>query len=167
MFNRCLVTIFFLTLNGCALFEDRKGPITFFGPREQVYYATYEEVWRASNLVLQSYPLKVSNMDQGLLETDAIRGLKVWTPPYKNEGSATAGESYKLTLKILKGGLNGKSATKVTVLKDDSIQHDFFSDPRPIPSDGLEEKSLLYRIGREIQTERALNKAQKRHKALN
>ena len=134
-----------------------------FGPREQVYYATYEEVWRAVNFVLQPYPLRISNMDQGTLETDMIRGYRIWSPPYKAETSSTS-ETYRLTIRVIKGApLAGKAATKVTIVKESQIQQDFFSDPRSLPSDGLEEKSVLYRISREIQIERAISRAQKSH----
>ena len=145
----------------CALFEERSGPTMFYGPREQVYYANFEEVWRSVNLVLQPYPLRVSNMDQGMLETDEIRGYRVWAPPYKKE-SAASGETYRITIRVIKGGMNNKAATKVTVVKDTQLRTDFFSDAKTMPSDGLEEKSILYRIGREVQIERALAKAQKR-----
>lgn len=160
MFSKLLLASVIFA-SGCALFEDRKGPEVAFSPREKVFVASFDEVWRAANLVLQPYPLRVSNMDQGVLETDFIRGFKVWMPPFKPD-SASSGQSYKLTLKIIKGGVSSRPAIRVSVLKDNSIQHDFFSDPKPMPSDGLEEKSLLYRIGREIQTERALAKAQKK-----
>lgn len=148
-------------LGGCALFEERGGPQMFYGPREQVFYANFEEVWRSVNLVLQPYPLRVSNMDQGMLETDEIRGFRVWGPPYKSE-SAASGETYRLTIRVIKGALASRAATKVTVVKDSQLRTDFFSDPKSLPSDGMEEKSILYRIGREIQIERALAKAQKR-----
>jgi hypothetical protein len=161
MFRKGLFATVFLLLTSCALFIERKGPETSFLPRDQVYKASYEEVWRASNLVLQPYPLRVSNMDQGTLETDVIHGFKVWMPPYKPD-SATAGQSYKLTLKILRGNFSGGPAIKVSVLKEASTQHDFFSDPKNMPTDGMEEKAILYRISREIQVERALTKAQKR-----
>ena len=62
----------------------------------------------------------------------------------------------------VKGALEARQATKVTIVKETQLQVDFFSDPRSLPSDGLEEKSILYRIGREIQVERALAKAQKK-----
>jgi hypothetical protein len=166
MLTRLVLAIAILSISGCALFEERKGPTTFVGPREQVFYATYDEVWRAANLVLQPYPLRVSNMDQGLLESDAIHGYKSWTPPFAPE-SASSGLNYKLTLKLLRGKFNGKAATKVSILKDATVQHDFFSDPKPVASDGLEEKSLLYRIGREVTIERAIAKAQKQHGKAN
>lgn len=151
-----------VNLSACALFEERGGPTTYYGPREQVFYATFEEVWRAVNLVLQPYPLRVSNMDQGMLETDSIRGYRVFTPVYKSD-TASTGESYHLTVRVIKGALESRAATKVTMVKDSQMQSDFFSDPKTLASDGLEEKAILYRIGREIQTERALAKAQKKH----
>src|SRR5262245_23537160 len=107
--------------SGCALFEERAGPQMMFGPREQVYYATYEEVWRAVNFVLQPYPLRISNMDQGTLETDMIRGYRIWTPPYKSENASSA-ETYRLTIRVIKGApLAGKPATKVTIVKEAQI----------------------------------------------
>lgn len=150
-----------MQLSACALFEERSGPPTSFGPRDQVYYATFEEVWRATNLVLQPYPLRVSNMDQGLLETDLIRGHKVFNPPFKVP--STAAESYRLIIHVIRGNLENRAATKVTVLKSTEVQVDFFSDPkRDIPSTGLEEKFILYRIGREVVIERGLAKIQKK-----
>lgn len=159
--SRLILTLTFLCLSACALFEERTGPNTYYGPREQVFYATFEEVWRSVNLVLQPYPLRVSNMDQGVLETDSIRGYRVWAPPYRND-VITNGETYRLTVRVVKGSFESKAATKVTIVKDSQLQRDFFSDPRALPSDGMEEKSILYRIGREVQIERALAKAQKK-----
>lgn len=157
------LTIFLLTfaLSACALFEERKGPSEFYGPRDQVYFATFEEVWTAVNRVLQPYPLRISNMDQGLLETDVVRGARVWYPPHKTE-TAVSAEMYRLTVRVIKGALENRAATKVTIVKDANIQRDFFSSPKALPSDGLEEKSILYRITREIQIKRALDRAQKK-----
>lgn len=163
--TRWIFNLVFLSLtaqlSACALFEERRGPPTIVAPKEQVYYATFEEVWRATNLVLQPYPLRISNMDQGLLETDLIRGFKIWTPPYKSAG-AKSGESYRLVLYVVRGNFEGKPATKVTINKDVSVSVDFFSEPKTVPSTGLEEGALLYRIGREILVDRALAKTQKK-----
>lgn len=163
--TRWIFNLTFLTLiaqlSACALFEERRGPPALVTPKEQVYYATFEEVWRATNLVLQPYPLRISNMDQGLLETDMIRGFKIWTPPYKGAG-AKSGESYRLILHVVRGNFEGKPATKVTINKDAQVSVDFFSDPKSVPSTGLEESALLYRIGREILVDRALAKTQKK-----
>ncbi len=165
---RVLLSLILLSaVSGCALFEERTGPASFFGPREEIYRASFEEVWRSVNLVLQPYPLRTSNMDLGLLETELVKTNRIWTPPHKSD-RASSGVSYKLTIKVIKGAVGSGGATKVVIIKDAVIQSDFFADPRAQPSDGLEEKSLLYRIGREIQIERALVRAQRRkNKATN
>ena len=158
--SRFIVFVIVVLQTGCALFEERTGPQMMFGPREQVYFATFEETWKAVNFALQAYPLRISNMDQGTLETDMIRGYRIFTPPYKSETAATS-ESYRIIIRVIKGALNDKPATKVTLVKEAQLQSDFFSDPKSLPSDGLEEKTILYRISREIQIERAIARAQK------
>ncbi len=145
-------------LSACALFEDRKGPQSFLGPREDVIYANFEEVWRATNIVLQSYPLRLSNMDEGLLETDDIKGYRSWQPPFPQR--KPQGMSYRLSVRVVRGSSGRIPATKIIILKDAKVQRDFFSNVKQVPSDGLEEKSLIYRIKREIQIERALQHAQ-------
>lgn len=145
-------------LGGCV--SAKKANQNYYGPREQVYYASFEEVWRSVNLVLQSYPIRISNMDQGIIETDQIRGYRVWTPPHR-PNDTSGGLSYRLIMHVIRGHYDGQNAIRVTVLKEKSLQKDFFSEAENQPSDGLEEQSLLYRIGREIQIERALEKVQK------
>lgn len=159
--SRLFLLLTFWQLAACALFEERKGPTMFYGPREQVFYAEFEEVWRSINLVLQPYPLRVSNMDQGVLETDEIKGYRIFTPVYRSEIAPT-GETYRLMVRVIKGNLDKKSATKVTLIKEVQMKTDFFSEAKDLPSDGLEERAILYRIGREIQVERALARAQKK-----
>jgi hypothetical protein len=148
-------------LSACALFTDRPGPNRFIGPREEVIYASFEEVWRATNLVLQAYPLRLSNMDEGMLETDDIKGVRAWEPPFPYR--KPAGMTYRLSIRVVRGTMGSSPATKVIILKDARVQPDFFSDTKQMPSDGLEEKSLIYRIKREVQIERALNHAQKKN----
>lgn len=146
-------------LSACALFQDRKGPNAFIGPREEVLFAKFDEVWRATNIVLQSYPLRLSNMDEGLLETDDIKGYRAWEAPFPER--KPAGMNYRLSIRVVRGTSDNAPATKVIILKDAKVQRDFFSNVKQVPSNGLEEKAILYRIKREIQIERALTQAQK------
>ena len=147
-------------MSACALFQDRKGPESYIGPREEVIFAKFEEVWRATNIVVQGYPLRLSNMDDGVLETDDLKGYKAWEAPFPYR--KPQGMSYRISIRVVRGTAGKAQATKVIILKDMKVQRDFFSNTKQVPSDGLEEKSLLYRIKREIQIERALTQAQKR-----
>jgi hypothetical protein len=97
-------------------------------------------------------------MDLGVLETDEIKGYKVWMPPHR--ASSSGGLSYKLNVRVVKGSVEGRQSVRVTVMKDLELKKDFFADTKKLPSDGLEEKSILYRVRRELLIDKALQKAQ-------
>ena len=160
-----LIAVFAFTsilfLSGCALFEERAGPKPALGPQERVYYFPIEDVWRATLMALQSpnnYPLRVNNMDTGLIETDRLKGSEAWQAPHITVPYAS-GYSSRLIIRVIKGSLGRRPAIKVNIRKDAKVQRDFFSEPETVISDGLEEKVILYRIDREIQVERALRRA--------
>lgn len=153
--------LLFSLVSGCgSLFADNREPPATFGPREQIYFASFDQVWRATQLALQKYPIRVNNMDLGVLETDNIKGYKVWMPPHRK--SASGGLSYKLNVRVVKGVVDGRSSVRVTVMKDTEMKKDFFASSKKLPSDGLEERSILYRIKRELLIDKALQKAQKK-----
>lgn len=123
----------------------------------KVFAFPYESVWRAAQLTLK-YPIAVNNMDNGVLETEWIRGVDGYIPPV--EGRApSAGIKYKISLNMVKGKLDGKSSVRVTVAKKLERQKDFFADVENLQSDGYEEKVIFYRIERELLIEEALKKA--------
>lgn len=150
----CLV----LSLCGCSLFAEKGELPTSFGPREQIFYGDVDQVWRATQIAFSKYPIRINNLDLGILETDVSTGYKVWTPPHKP--SVSGGLSSKLSVRVVKGLVENRSAIRVTVQKESELKRDFFAETQKLPSDGLEEKALLYRIGRELQIDKALKKAQ-------
>ena len=62
-------------------------------------------------------------------------------------------------INFAKGVTNGKESTRVTIEKKIEVFKDFVSNTEFIPSDGLEEQSLFYRIEREIIVDKALKNA--------
>ncbi|MGE0763725.1 MAG: hypothetical protein AB7N80_10645 [Bdellovibrionales bacterium] len=149
---------------GCAVFEDRAGPKPVGLPQEKVFHGSFDDVWRAMQLALQgptSYPLRINNMDTGVIETEQVKGSMVWSPPNVEQPSG-GGYSYRLIMRVIKGAVSGRQAYKVTVQKVSQIQRDFFAEPEPISSDGLEEKVILYRVDREMQIDRALRRLNKK-----
>lgn len=149
---------------GCALFKDNSGPAPTYGPRSQVFYADFDAVWRATQIAVTAYPIRVNNYDLGVIETEEIDGYKAWTPPHREP--RPDGRSYKLNIKVVKGKINGREANKVSVLKEAFKQRDFFSEAENLTSDGLEEKSILYRIERELTIDRALQRSLKRQNSF-
>lgn len=149
---------------GCALFTEKAGPKPDSSPRERVFVGELEEIWRATSMALQIptfYPLRVSNMETGTLETEAIKGANSWRAPLDTTARGS-GYSSRLIVRVIKGSLTGKSAYKVIIQKEAQLQRDFFSPAETVISDGLEEKVLLYRIERELQIDRGLKRASKK-----
>ena len=127
---------------------------------EQIFQANVGHVWRAVQLTLKDYPVQVSDLDQGIFETELIKGDKSWFPPHKIRPMFQNGRRYRILVQVIEISLGNRSATKVIIRKEITLQRDFFSSPEPISSDGLEEEAILYRIGRELQLDQMLEKIQ-------
>lgn len=126
-------------------------------PNQKIYLYPYDSVWRAAQLSLK-YPIAVNNMDNGTLETEYIKAIDGFTSPIETQ-LPSAGIKYKLTFTIVKGKLDNKDSVRVTINKTIEKQRDFFSDIEFLESDGLEEKTLFYRMEREIIIEEAIKRA--------
>lgn len=145
---------FFSCLSGCALTEEAPNA----SPISRAYLSSYDEVWRAAQKVLIKYPIMVNNIEVGVLETEAVRPGQFWQAPFSVKREYPNAK-YNIKMSVQKGKLRGQESVKVTVAKNLSLQRDFFSDSAPLTSDGMEEKSILYRIERELALERAIKKA--------
>lgn len=144
---------------GCSTPEKKKS----LAPVEQIYRADFEKVWRAAQIALANYPIQVNNMDTGVLETQFLSGADKWKPPFAVENNYN-GNRYKIVLRVVRGhwtkqNKKRRAITKVSIQKIIEKQKDYFADAQRMPSDGLEEESILYRIGRELLIDRALEKA--------
>jgi hypothetical protein len=126
---------------------------------QKVFFSTYDSVWRAAQLSLR-YPIASNNMDHGILETDYIKADDGFISPTVDD-VPSSGIRYKITLTLAKGKVEGKESVRVTITKNLERRRDFFSDPEPLVSDGLEEKIIFYRMERELLIDEALRKAAK------
>lgn len=149
----------FLTLfiSACGFVGHKEGRQT---PGERIFQASMGHVWRAIQLTLKDYPTQVSDLDQGIFETELIKGDKSWFPPHKKKPMFQSGRRYRILIQAIEISSGNRPATKVRIRKEITLQRDFFSSPESIPSDGLEEEAVLYRIGRELQLDQILEKIQ-------
>lgn len=145
-----LVIITGCTLIGCSLFDKKPSAHVRMGQinKQKIFFAPYDSVWKAAHAVIK-YPISQENQDTGLIETEYIKGLDGWLPPNEPR-PPSSGIRYKLSLIFAKGTTDGRESTRVTIDKKIEILRDFFSEPEPMESDGLEEKTIFYRIEREL-----------------
>ncbi len=132
----------------------------------RVYEGTYDDVWLASLKAVNDYPLKVSNKDSGKIISELVNG------PYNDLFLTVAEpidlpEKYRYSIKFNFAKLqteDNRPLVRIRLIKDLEQFHDFYTGWLPSPSDGLEEKLLLYRIDHilkmETQLTRELEKGQ-------
>ena len=159
-FKTRLSSLFFgLLLAGCSTLGIDTEEAKDAGPQTAVVEAPFDKVWRAAQLALAKYPIKVNNMDSGTLETDYIRFEKLWRPPYQKT-EPPSGERQMLSIRMIRGAYEDRNeAVKVIVTKIIELAPDFTTVPKRKISDGIEERLILYRISRELAIEKALIKA--------
>ncbi len=124
---------------------------------QKIFYFPYDNVWRAAQLSLK-YPIAINNMDHGVLETDFIKADDGFIAPVE-EKTPSSGIRYKVTLTLAKGKTEGRESVRVTINKYIEKKRDFFSEVEVLPTDGLEEKVIFYRMERELIIDEALKKA--------
>ena len=126
----------------------------------RIYRGDFDEVWTASLKALNDYPLKISNKDSGKIQSEVVNG------PYNDllfayPESIELPERFRYSLKFnfAKLAAVGKeSVVRVRIIKELERFHDFYTGWVPYPSDGLEEKLLLYRVEHILHMERLLSK---------
>lgn len=148
-------------LVGCssALIEPERIEIKDPGPKSKVIKGEFLDVWKATLITLGKYPLKAYDEETGVIETDFIKGKEAWIAPHKKQ-YVPGGYRYRLQVRVFKGR-KGSGLTKVVIRKHQEDQKDFFSNPKKIETDGLEELALLYRIEREVALEKALSNVER------
>jgi hypothetical protein len=157
-----LVFVLFSLVTACT--EPQVRPATPNGaPVSQVFPEDFDRVWRASQLALSAYPIRVNDADSGTLETDAVKGDTIWTPP--NATKRLPGSlKYKILVNLVRGKKKDEDskAVRVTILKRIEHQKDFFAPIERIQTDGYEETAIMYRIERELNIDRLLAKARQK-----
>ena len=149
----CLFSLFFAV--GCASLDN--PPQREFYTR--IYDGPLDEVWVAALKSLSDYPLKMSNKDSGQIISELVNG------PY-NDLLLTYPERielperfrYSLSLNFAKLiSENDKPLTRIRVIKKLEKFQDFYTGWTAYPSDGIEERVLLYRVEHLLRMEKMLS----------
>ena len=126
----------------------------------QVFKYSYDNVWRATQVALQAYPIKVNNSEKGIIHTEFIPDGETWEHPTQRARSSI---KYQLKIKAIKGVIRSKPAIKVAIDKITRMHKNFIEgSTEESNSDYLEESVILYRIKRELIIDHALNKLQQK-----
>ena len=64
-------------------------------------------------------------------------------------------------INVVKGYRSSQEVTKVTVYKRQLVEQDFLQGWKEVPTDGILERTLLYRIGRIVENDNKLREIDK------
>lgn len=146
--------------SSCSIFDKRAETANQAiekASNQKIFFAPYDQVWKAAHTTLK-YTIATENQDYGVIETDFVKAVDGWLPPYKNKPDQP-GSRYKLIFTLAKGKTGGRESTRVTIEKKIEVFKNIISDTQVVSSDGEEEKIIFYRMEREIIISQALKKA--------
>lgn len=150
---KLFIGVFFVV--ACA----SKPPEVAFSTR--LYKGNYDDVWLAALKALNDYPLRVSNKDAGRILTETVNGPYndlLFSSPTPIEQPERFRYTLKLSFARLVSDKTNQRLVRVRIIKELEQFQDFYTGWLAYPSDGVEEKMLLYRIEQILQMEKSLEK---------
>lgn len=117
----------------------------------RIYLSDFNTAWQAALDSLKNSRLDVSNREGGNLQTRWTDNTseKNFTDSF-GDANAYLKAQYRVRVTVAKGFYNGSPSVKVSVQKEQLVQRDVLDGWKPVETDSVDEKTLLYRIGRLI-----------------
>lgn len=152
--NYVLILLFSLS---CTSYEKFRKITEELEIPSTVYPADFNQTWRAVIQVMKRYDIVYQNQESGKIKTRWMDNtLQVnFTDSFGSSDSIKAAE-FKLQVNVAQGYSYGRKVTKVTVFKRQRIENDFLQGWKEEPTDTIQEKTLLYRIGKLIDNDKKL-----------
>ena len=144
-------------LTGCASYERFKQITEDLELPSRVFEADYNETWIAVRDVFKRFEISSTNPESGKIKTRWMDNtLQVNFTDSFGSSDAVKAAQVKYWVNVAEGYSYGKKVTKVTIFKRQQIENDFLQGWKEVPTDGIEEKTLLYRISRVIEINQKL-----------
>lgn len=122
----------------------------------EIIQGNYPAVWQATIKVL-TFPLLIKDEDTGIIKTDWVDNTReINFSDSFGSSDAIKGARFKLIVNLVAGNMGKTPFTKIRMLRRQFVEHDFLQGWKEIPTDGILEKTLLYRIQRLVQIDSAL-----------
>jgi hypothetical protein len=159
--NKFLLLITLL-LSSCSSYEKFKMITEELEIPSEIYGADYNQTWQAVIQVMKRFDISYQNQESGKIKTRWMDNtLQVnFTDSFGSSDAVKAAE-FRLMVNVAEGYSYGRKVTKVTVFKRQRVEHDFLQGWKEKQTDGIQEKTLLYRIGRLIENDNKLKEIDK------
>jgi len=116
---------------------------------QRIYFSDQETVWQGVIEALKSYPIDISNRETGVVQTRWKDNTAEANLSDNFGGSPVYLKAqFRYRVNIVEGAYQGRPAIRVSVRKEQLVNQDALDGWRRVPSNGVEERTLLYRLGR-------------------
>jgi hypothetical protein len=151
-----------LLLSSCASYEKFRQITEELEIPSRVYRADYNQTWQAVIAVMRKYDIATQNQEAGFIKTRWMDNtLEVNFADAFGSSDAVKAAKFKLVLNVVKGYRSSREVTKVTVYKRQLVEQDFLQGWKEVSTDGIIEKTLLYRVERLIAMDNKLKEIDK------
>jgi len=148
--------------SSCSSYQKFKHITEEMELPSRVFKSDFEQTWQAIIEVVKRYDIAQQNKDAGVIKTRWIDNTMERNFQYSfSRSDAVKAAKVKLIITAVKGFRSSREVTKVTIYKRQLIEQDFLQGWKETPTDGIQEKIILYRIQRLIEIDnqlRALDK---------
>lgn len=151
-----------LILSSCASYEKFRQVTEELEIPTKVYKADYNQTWQAVIQVMRKFDIAQQNQEAGFIKTRWMDNtLEVNFADSFGSSDSVKAAKYKLVVNVVKGFRASREVTKVTIYKRQLMEQDFLQGWKEVTTDGIAEKTLLYRIERLIATDNKLKEIDK------
>lgn len=151
-----------LFFSGCASYEKFRQVTEELEIPTKVYRADYNQTWQAVIQVMRKFDIAQQNQEAGFIKTRWMDNtLEVNFTDSFGSSDAVKAAKFKLVVNVVKGFRAAREVTKVTIYKRQLVEQDFLQGWKESATDGIAEKTLLYRIERLIATDNKLKEIDK------
>ncbi len=157
-----LLIVLLPLFHGCANYEKFRQVTEELDIPTKIYRADYNQAWQAVIQVMRKYDIAQQNQEAGFIKTRWMDNtMEVnFTDSFASSDSVKAAK-FKIVVNVVRGFRASKEVSKVTIYKRQLMEQDFLQGWKEVPTDGIIEKTLLYRIERLIATDNKLKEIDK------
>lgn len=146
-----------ISLNSCTSYQQFQYLSEEYEIPAQVFDADYTQTWQAVLQEMRKYNLSLQNQEAGVIKTRwTDNTLELNFADSFGSGDAVKAAKFMIIVNVVKGFRGNREVCRVTVFRRQMVEQDFLQGYKVIPSDGILENTILYRIGRNIQIENQL-----------
>lgn len=159
---KCYLLLFTLILSSCADYERFKRITEDIEIPSKVFKADRNQAWAAVLKVMSRFDNAVVNAEAGYIKTNWMDNtLELNFADSFGGNDKVKAAKFKLIVNVVKGYRMSREVTKITIYKRQLVENDFLQGWKEVPTDAILEKTLLYRIDREVVIDNKLKEIDK------